>query len=214
MWGNALAIKWGAAKKAVTLKDGKGQGNNIAVFPTFRQGICAQLDLWRSSPNYKNKRFRDAIDIWDGHNNTPSYIAYVKARVPGITPDTVMDAAFWRGPMAIPFLKAQAGHEAGRTYPAPEEDWEAARKRVLSGVPTMDTVKKAGTSVATTAPTTVALHQSGFPIWAAVAIAVGVAVVGFLIWKYKQRSSENPAIHDVPHPELRAPLPENTGAIA
>ena len=164
MWGNALAIKWGAAKKAVTLKDGKGQGNNIAVFPTFRQGICAQLDLWRSSPNYKNKRFRDAIDIWDGHNNTPSYIAYVKARVPGITPDTVMDAAFWRGPMAIPFLKAQAGHEAGRTYPAPEEDWEAARKRVLSGVPTMDTVKKAGTSVATTAPTTVALHQSNFPI--------------------------------------------------
>lgn len=63
MWGSALAIKWGAARKAVTLNDGKGQGNNIAVFPTFVQGICAQLDLWRSSKNYKNKRFADAIAI-------------------------------------------------------------------------------------------------------------------------------------------------------
>ena len=41
MWGSALAIKWGAAPKAVVLNDGKGQGNNIAVFPTYVQGICA-----------------------------------------------------------------------------------------------------------------------------------------------------------------------------
>jgi hypothetical protein len=32
-------------------------GNNIAVFPPYVQGICAQRDLWRTSPNYKNKRF-------------------------------------------------------------------------------------------------------------------------------------------------------------
>ena len=43
------------------LNDGKGQGNNIAVFPTFEQGICAQMDLWRTSKNYRNKRFADAI---------------------------------------------------------------------------------------------------------------------------------------------------------
>jgi hypothetical protein len=79
MWGNALAIKWGAAKKAVTLNDGKGQGNNIAVFPTFVQGICAQLDLWRTSKNYKNKRFADAIAIWSGHNSVESYIAFVSS---------------------------------------------------------------------------------------------------------------------------------------
>ena len=68
MWGSSLAIKWGAEKRAVTLHDGKGQGNNIAVFPTFVQGICAQLDLWRASKNYRNKRFADAIAIWSGHN--------------------------------------------------------------------------------------------------------------------------------------------------
>jgi len=39
MWGSALAIKWGAAKKAVTLNDGTGQGNNIAVFPTLEQNV-------------------------------------------------------------------------------------------------------------------------------------------------------------------------------
>ena len=63
MWGSALAIKWGAAKQAVTLNDGKGQGNNIAVFPTFVAGICAQLDLWRTSKNYRNKKFSDAIRV-------------------------------------------------------------------------------------------------------------------------------------------------------
>ena len=132
MWGNALAKKWGSTE-TITLHDGLGQGNNIAVFPTYVQGICAQLDLWRTSPNYRNKRFADAINTWDGHNNTPSYIAYVKARVPGLTEDTIMDDAFWRGPMAIPFLKAQAGHEAGKTYPAPDEDWVEAQKRVMGG---------------------------------------------------------------------------------
>ena len=64
MWGNALAIKWGAQKKAVVLNDGKGQGNNIAVFPTFVQGICAQLDLWRTSKFCKNKKFSEAIAKW------------------------------------------------------------------------------------------------------------------------------------------------------
>ena len=112
MWGSALAIKWGADPKAVTLNDGKGQGNNIAVFPTFLQGICAQLDLWRSSKNYKNKRFADAIAIWSGHNNVASYISFCKARVPGLTESTIMDDAFWRSPAGIAFLKAQAWPEA------------------------------------------------------------------------------------------------------
>lgn len=206
MWGNALAIKWGAAKKAVVLHDNKGQGNNIAVFPTFRQGICAQLDLWRSSPNYKNKRFRDAIHIWDGGNNTPSYITYVKARVPGITPDTVMDTSFWKGPMGIPFLKAQAGHEAGRVYPAPEEDWEAARRRVFSNVPTPNTVKKAGGSAGSMVPTTIAVHEAGFSIGWAIAIAAVVAAVVFIVWKFSHKATQTTE-HDTPNPVLREPAP-------
>lgn len=133
MWGSALAIKWGAQKNPVVLHDGKGQGNNIAVFPTFVQGICAQLDLWRTSKNYRNKRFADAIAIWSGHNNVPSYIAFCKARVPGLTENTIMNDAFWRGPMGIAFLKAQAWHEAGKQYPAPDADWIEAQRRVFAG---------------------------------------------------------------------------------
>lgn len=133
MWGSALAVKWGAEKKAVSLKDGTGQGNNIAVFPTYVQGICAQLDLWRTSKNYKNKKFCDAITIWSGGNNVESYIKFVLARVPGMTRNTVMDDAFWRSPMGIAFLKAQAWHEAGKQYPAPDTDWVRAQAIVFSG---------------------------------------------------------------------------------
>jgi hypothetical protein len=142
MWGSALAIKWGAEKKAVVLNDGKGQGNNIAVFPTFVQGICAQMDLWRTSSKYSNRRFADAIAIWSGHNNVEDYIAFVLKRVPGMTRNTVMNDAFWRGPMCIPFLKAQAWHEAGKQYPASESDWIEAQKRVLTGLaPPANTVR-------------------------------------------------------------------------
>ncbi len=204
MWGNALAIKWGASKKAVTLNDGKGQGNNIAVFPTFVQGICAQMDLWRTSPNYKNKRFADAIAIWCGHNSTESYISFVKSRAPGMTRDTVMNDSFWRGSLAVPFLKAQAWHEAGKRYPAEDMDWINAQKRVLSGVPTPNTVKKAGTSTATIAPTTVALHQSGLSLPVALMIGAAIAVVIFLVWKFKPKAEAKQAIEDTPHPAIVA----------
>lgn len=135
MWGSALAIKWGAERKAVTLNDGKGQGNNIAVFPTYVQGICAQLDLWRTSTKYKNKRMADAIRTWSGGNNVEDYIAFVLKRVPGMARYTVMDDAFWRSPSGIAFLKAQAWHEAGKRYPAPDEDWIEARRRVMGLAP-------------------------------------------------------------------------------
>lgn len=141
MWGNAIAIKWGAQKKAVVLNDGKGQGNNIAVFPTYVQGICAQLDLWRTSKNYKNKRFEDAITIWSGHNEVESYISFVLKRVPGMTRSTIMNDAFWQSPNGISFLKAQAWHEAGKKYPASDDDWLEAQQRVFGiSDPTPDAI--------------------------------------------------------------------------
>lgn len=126
-----IPLKWGSTQ-TVFLSDGLGQGNNIAVFNTWVDGICAQLDLWRSSAFYKNKRFADAINKWDGGNNTPSYIDYVKARVPGITEDTIMNDAFWKSPSGIAFLKAQSGHEAGKPIPAPAADWIEAQRRVFA----------------------------------------------------------------------------------
>lgn len=138
MWGGRLAIKWGAQKKAVPLNDGKGQGNNIAVFPTYVQGICAQLDLWRTSKHYRNKPFEDAIAVWSGHNEVESYIKFVLDRVPGMKRGTVMNDAFWRSSMGVAFLKAQAWHEAGKRYPAPTADWIEAQNIVFG------TVKKTG----------------------------------------------------------------------
>lgn len=134
MWGNAIAVKWGASPKAVMLSDGKGQGNNIAVFPTYVQGICAQLDLWRTSKNYRNKSFAEAIAIWSGGNDVESYIAFVQSHVPGLSRNTIMDDVFWRGPMGVEFLKAQAWHEAGQQYPASDADWLDAQITVFGDI--------------------------------------------------------------------------------
>lgn len=127
-----IPVKWGS-KVTIYLSDGMGQNNNIAIFDTWVDGICAQLDLWRTSPRYRNKPFSEAIAVWSGGNYVESYIDYVLKRVPGMTRGTVMNDAFWRSPMGIGFLKAQAGHEAGKTYPAPAADWIEAQKRVFAG---------------------------------------------------------------------------------
>lgn len=134
MWGSALAKKWGSTE-TIGLNDGLGQGNNIAVFPTYVHGICAQLDLWRTSKYYRNKRFADAIAKWAGGNEVPSYIAFVKKRVPGLTEDTILNDDFWQSDSGIAFLKAQAWHEAGKKYPAPDGDWIEARRIVFNESP-------------------------------------------------------------------------------
>jgi len=201
MWGNALAIKWGAQKKAVVLNDGKGQGNNIAVFPTFVQGICAQLDLWRTSKFCKNKKFSEAIAKWAGGNNVPSYIRFVLERVPGMTRDTILNDDFWRSSSGIAFLKAQAWHEAGKPYPAPDAEFVEARRRVFSGIPTANTVKKATTSVsAGTVVATTTGVQSGLSLPVAFAIGLAISVAVFLVWQFKPRKTDQ----DTPHPAVVA----------
>lgn len=132
MWGgNAISKKWGEMGN-VSLNDGLGQGNRIAVFPTYVQGICAQIDLWRS-PRYRNKRFADAIRVWSGGNWVQSYIDFVKKRVTGMNEDTIMSDSMLNSPMGIAFLKAQAWHEAGKQYPAPDSDWIEAQRTVFHG---------------------------------------------------------------------------------
>lgn len=179
MWGkgNPIAKKWGSTG-TVVLNDGLGQGNNIAVFGSYVDGICAQLDLWRTSPKYRNKKFRDAIAIWSGGNSVGSYVAYVLARVPGMTPDTVMNDEFWKGPMGIAFLKAQAGHEAGKTYPAPDEDWIEAQRRVFKAA---KAGKTAGAVIATGAVVAAAGHHFSGPMVAAAIFSVA-AVAALIVW--------------------------------
>lgn len=179
-----IPLKWGSTK-TIYLSDGLGQDNNIAIFDTWVQGICAQLDLWRTSKNYRNKRLADALHTWSGGNNVPSYIAYVKARVPGITENTIMDDSFWRGPMGLAFLKAQAGHEAGQRYPAPDEDWIEAQRRVFAGAKAA-IVKKSSGAVAAGGAVAAAAHQSGFsPVWIIIA-GLAAAALFFVVWKARK----------------------------
>ena len=192
MWGSALAVKWGASPKAVVLNDGKGQGNNIAVFPTFVQGICAQLDLWRTSKNYKNKRFSDAIAIWSGGNNVESYIQFVLARVPGMTRNTVMDDTFWRSSMGLAFLKAQAWHEAGKKYPAPDADWIEAQRLVFLGLApaapkpasAKPPVSKSDKAVVAAAATAAGAATAQYGVWIGVGVAAMLIVSAILYFKF------------------------------
>ncbi|WP_457489083.1 hypothetical protein [Tardiphaga sp. P5_C10] len=182
-----IPLRWGS-KTTVYLSDGTGQGNNIAVFDTWVEGICAQLDLWRSSAYYKNKTFLQAITKWSGGNNVPSYVKYVKARVPGITESTVLNDAFWLGPMGIPFLKAQSGHEAGKPIPAPDADWIEARRRVFPAKTPVSPAKKkaaavvASSTVATTAA--VQAHSAGSSL-TTIFIILGIgAVAAAVAWYF------------------------------
>ena len=148
-----IPLRWGSTKTEY-LGDGTGQGNNIAYFDTWVNGICAQLDLWRNSPKYKDEPFNEAIAIWSGGNNVESYIQYVLGRVPGMRRDTTMNDVFWKGPMGLGFLKAQAAHEAGQpTYPAPAADWLKAQQTIFGG-PRMGTVKSVQLNVRARARTT------------------------------------------------------------
>lgn len=197
MWGgNAISRKWGEIGNVV-LNDGMGQGNRIAVFPTYVQGICAQIDLWRT-PRYRNKRFADAIRIWSGGNWVASYIKFVKDRVPGMDENTIMSDAMLNSPMGIKFLKAQAWHEAGKPYPAPEADWIAAQRRVFGGGPS--TAKKTGGSIAAGAGATAVAAQSGMSWGVVLAIGVAIAIVVFVGWKLASlRKAEQPPSENVDH---------------
>lgn len=194
MWGgNAISKKWGEQGN-VKLNDGMGQNNHIAVFPDYVSGICAQIDLWRTA-RYRNKKFKDAIAIWSGGNWVGSYIKFVTDRVPGMTGDTIINDAFLNSPTGIKFLQAQAWHEAGKRYPAPEEDWIEAQRRVFGGAkqgtiaapkPKASVAKKSAGSVAAGGAAAGAAHQAGLsPIWI-IGIGVAVAVLAFIIWKLRK----------------------------
>lgn len=171
MWPGKIATKWGS-KRWIYLNDGTGQGggghgNKIAIFDNWVDGIAAQLDLWRTSPNYKNKRFADAIRIWSGGNGVPVYIAHIKARVSGMSENTIMNDVFWRGPMALAFLKAQSGMEAGRTIPATPEDWAEGQRRVFNEVVNKRTVVAiVGGAVEATSTSVGVAHKTPETHWA------------------------------------------------
>lgn len=196
MWPGPIATKWGS-KKWVYLNDGTGQGGNgrgnkIATFPTWTQGIAAQLDLWRTSAKYRNKPFSVAIRTWSGGNHVEAYIAYVLARVPGMKRDTIMNDAFWASPMGIQFLKTQAMHEAGKRIPATDAEWLAGQKLALSGasIKASPSVVKKAAPAATGGAATAEATRQGFDIGTALIIGAAVFVVAFGIYIYTRKRAQ------------------------
>lgn len=131
MWGSARAVRWGAQKNPVTLHDGKGQGNNIAVFPDFVHGAAAQFDLWRAQ--YTNMTLLAAIKKWSGGNSSAMYMNFLESHA-GIDGGDVVTVDLLASPKGIALMKAQAHWEAGKEYPMSDEDWERAQEMVFSGV--------------------------------------------------------------------------------
>src|ERR1700749_422194 len=111
MWGSAQAKK-GGAKDAVTLHDGLGQGNNIAVFPDKIHGAAAQFDLWRTSSNYHNKALFAAIHTWSGGNSSAAYVAFLEKHAPGLQASTIINDTLLSSPLGLAMMKAQAWNEA------------------------------------------------------------------------------------------------------
>lgn len=124
-WPGARATKWGSTSY-VTLND--GQGNRIAVFPTFVQGAAAQFDLWAS--NYTGMTLKAAIDKWSGHNSPASYVAFLEKNT-GISINTKVTKALLASPAGWKLLKAQSRWEAGQPIPMTDAEWQLAQTKVF-----------------------------------------------------------------------------------
>jgi len=128
MWPGKVATKWGSTSY-VTLND--GQGNKIAVFPTFVQGAAAQFDLWATKYT-TGETLKQLIDRWSGHNSPADYVRFLEART-GTSVDTVVTRAFLASPAGWKLLKAQSRWEAGQEMPMTDDDWQQAQKMVFDG---------------------------------------------------------------------------------
>lgn len=189
MWGgNALTRKWGETGN-VGLKDGTGQGNTIAVFPSKAIGACAQFDLWRSSKNYRNKRLADAIRTWSGGNSANAYVAFLIARVPGLTANTVINEAYLKSPNGIALMKAQAWHEAGREYPMTAAEWAQAQAKVFGQPSAINSTAATITTTAAGAAIAVKAGWSGAQIAALVMTMLAAGLVGYLIMRARSTRS-------------------------
>lgn len=191
MWGNSLAIKWGALPKAEVLHDGLGQGNNIAIFPSPLQGACAQMDLWRS--NYAGMTLAAADKKWSGGNSSSAYINFLCSKVPGLTPSTVISKAYLAGPNGWKLMKYQAQWEAGQVYPnMTDGQWQEAQRRVFAGSPPVSkTTKIATATTAIVATTAAATAQANHWPAAILMIVMGLVIAGVVAILVHQSHEEH-----------------------
>lgn len=135
MWGkgNSIAEKWGATSTE-NLKDGLGQGNNIAHFPTMVQGAAAQFDLWNQ--HYTKMTLKAAITKWSGGNWSQPYADFLTKHT-GLNMATVITSAVLASASGLKLMEYQARWEAGVPYPMTEAEWQSAQALVFgkSAVP-------------------------------------------------------------------------------
>jgi hypothetical protein len=109
-----------------------GGGHKIAVFDDPVKGAAAQFDLLNRG--YTGMTVADAIRKWSGGNFSQAYADYLTKNVPGLTLDTVLTPDKLSDPaFAVPFAKASASWEAGRSYPMTDEQWANAHRMSLGG---------------------------------------------------------------------------------
>ena len=111
-----------------------------------------------------------------------------------MTRNTVMDDSFWRSSMGLAFLKAQAWHEAGKRYPAPDADWIEAQRLVFLGlaapIPPVKpatpkpTVAKSDKAVVGGAVVAAGAATYQYGQWVALGVVVTLALCAFAYFKW------------------------------
>lgn len=195
-WDGKISKKWGSTGTTI-LKD--GQNNHIAEFPTYVQGAAAQFDLWKT--NYAGMTLDAATKKWSGGNSSPTYIAFLTKKVPGLTANTVITKEYLASPKGLALMKAQAQWEAGKVYPMTEAEWIEAQKKVFGPTPTpvgtgtAGAVVGGGTVIATASyfdqvRSFIGEHWLGLLISA---VAVGILVdLGIALYKNSKDNVSNP----------------------
>lgn len=93
-----------------------GGGHRIAGFKLPEHGAAANMDLFRRK--YVGMKIGEAGAKWTGNNSFG---------VPGYDPNMVVTPEMAENPdFMIPFMKAIAKREAGRTYPMTDKRWKEA----------------------------------------------------------------------------------------
>lgn len=99
-----------------------GGGNLIAKFPTPIHGAAAHISLLNRS--YTGMTLADAVRKWTGGTSDPSAYIQSVSKATGLKPDTVLTRGMFSNPkIALPFVQAMAGEEAGRSGTLSSEQW-------------------------------------------------------------------------------------------
>lgn len=113
--------QYGAAPRGTLLRDGTGQGNRIASFPTPEAGAAAQFDWWKNkSPKY-GPTVGDSMHMYSGGNSTSAYQSFLEKR--GFGRDTNVQDMLANKDQAIAFGKAQSQWESGKRFPMNDQQW-------------------------------------------------------------------------------------------